>query len=135
VIDLGKRNTEDLFIPKILDVFKAQCHVGICDLNKGVKAIWDGNSIDCTTVKYRKDKSTATEAMDEQYTLKAQMPEVYKDIITRPLNKMSFRPIVEGTGFSRHFMVDPGQGLLSMAIYPDDPDQTWNVINEILRHN
>jgi hypothetical protein len=135
LVDIEKRNTEDDFIPKILAAFRLHSTVEVCDLNKGVKAMWAANTIDATSVKYKKDKSTATESMDEQFTVKADMPETYKDIITRPLNKMTFRPLNEADHFSRSFTVDPSKGEFSMNIYPEDPDQTWNIINEILRNN
>ncbi|GAB3637259.1 hypothetical protein GCM10027422_28490 [Hymenobacter arcticus] len=135
LIDINKRNTEDVFIPEILTEFKRHCAVEICDLNKGVKAMWAANTIDATSVRYKKDKSTATESMDEKFTVKADMPDTYADIIKRPLNKMSFRPLKEEDHFSRSFTVDPSKGEFSMNIYPEDPDQTWNVINEILRNN
>lgn len=135
MLDIAKRNTEEVFIANILSVFKQHHAVELCDLNKGVKAIWDQDLVDCTSVKYRKDKSTSSEAMDEQYTVKAHMPEVYQDIITRPLNKMVFRSLKKESEFSRHFMVDPSKGEFSMATYPEDPEQTWKVINEILRNN
>lgn len=135
LVDIEKRNTEEVFIPKILAEFRKHSTVELCDLNKGVKAMWAANTIDATTVRYKKDKSTATESMDEQFTVKADMPDTYKDIVTRPLNKMAFRPLKEEDHFSRSFTVDPSKGEFSMNIYPEDPDQTWNIINEILRNN
>lgn len=135
LIDIEKRNTEEVFIPTILDVFRKRYTVEVCDLNKGVKAIWDANTIDATSVKYKKDKSTATESMDEQCTVKKDMPATYADIVSRPLNKLAFRPLNEADHFSRSFTVDPSKGVFSMNIYPEDPAQTWNIISEILRNN
>jgi hypothetical protein len=135
LIDLAKRNTEDSFVPAILDVFRRRATTEVCDLNRGVKALWATNTIDATSVKYKKDKSTVTESMDEEFLLKRDEPNTYNDIITRPLNKMSFRSLNEGDNFSRSFTVDPSNGVFSMNIYPEDPAQTWTIISAILRNN
>ena len=135
VFETSKTNEEEELIPSILAAFKIQCTVESCDINRGVKALWETDVIDCTSISYKKDKSTATEAMDEQYTLKSHLPEIYRDATSRPLRQTIFKPLRNDEKFSRHFRVDPTKGELSMRIYPEHPDQTWNVINEILANN
>jgi hypothetical protein len=135
LVEIRRRNTEEVFIQKILDVLRQHNTAAVCDLNKGVKAIWEGNSIDATSVSYRGDKAMTTQAMDEQCTVKQDMPETYKDIMTRPLSKTIFRPLNEEEKFSRNFAVDPSKGTLRTSTYPEHPDQTWSIINAILRNN
>ncbi|MDF7813590.1 hypothetical protein [Hymenobacter sp. YC55] len=135
LIEIQRRNTEDVFIQDILAVFRQSNTISVCDLNQGVKALWNGNSIDATSVSYRGDKSMTTKAMDEQCTVKQDLPEDFKDIITRPLSRTIFQPISDKDQFSRKFTVDPSKGILRTSTYPEHPDQTWNIINEILRNN
>jgi hypothetical protein len=135
VIDVIKLNGEDKFISQIFKFFEKDYYIQICDLNKGVKNLWENDVVDSRYAKFKKPKSTTTETMDEEYTLKAQYPEVYKQIMAGPMNKTVFRYLRGDDKFSRIFMVDPTQGELSMAIYPENPDQIWNVINEILAGN
>ncbi|RZK33296.1 MAG: hypothetical protein EOO61_15565 [Hymenobacter sp.] len=135
LIEILRRNTEEVYIQKILDIFRKSNTIGILDLNKGVKAIWAGNSIDATSVSYRGDKALTTQSMDEKCTVKNDMPDTYKDIVKRPLSKTIFRPLNEKEQFSRNFTVDPSKGILRTSTYPEHPDQTWNIINAILRNN
>jgi uncharacterized protein YrzB (UPF0473 family) len=135
VLDVIKRNGEDQFIAQIIKFFQKDYYIQICDLNKGVKNLWEHDVVDSRYVKFKKSKSTTTETMDEEYTLKAQYPEVYKQIMAGPMNKTVFRYLRGDDKFSRTFMVDPTQGELSMNIFPENTDQIWNVINEILAGN
>ena len=135
VIDVIKRNGEDQFIGQIIKFFQKDYYIQSCDLNKGVKNLWHHDVVDSRYAKFKKSKSTTTETMDEEYTLKAQYPEIYKEIMAAPMNKTVFRYLRGDDKFSRTFMVDPSQGELSMAIFPENPDQIWNVINEILAGN
>lgn len=135
LIEIQRRNTEDVFTQDIITIFRKMGLVSVCDLNKGVKAVWDGNSIDATSVSYRNDRATTTQAMDEQCTVKKDMPDTYKDLMERPLTRTIFRPLNEKDQFSRIFAVDPSKGFLRTSTYPEHPDQTWNIISEILRNN
>lgn len=135
VFEVKRRNTEEVFIQDTIAVFRQNTTVAICDFNKGIKALWDGNTIDATSVSYRNDKAMTTQAMDENMTVKEHMPETYKDIVNRPLSRTIFRPKIEKDKFSRNFAVDPSKGILRTSTYPEDPAQTWNIINEILRNN
>jgi hypothetical protein len=135
LFEIKRTNLEENFIENILTVIRKSNTVSVCDINKGMKAVWAADAIDATSVSYRKDKSMTTESMDEQYTVKQHMPEAYKDMITRPLGRTIFKPTDDKANFSRNFWVDPSKGILRTSTYPVHPDQTWNIINEILRNN
>jgi hypothetical protein len=134
-VELRKRNDEDNFIGDILTYFSLSHRVEVCDINRGIKKLWEDDIIDSKHVRFKKATSMTTEAMDEGYTVKVQYPDIYTQITTSPLSKTVFKYLKDDDEFSRLFVADPSLGQLSMAIFPEHPNQTWNVINEILRNN
>lgn len=134
-VELRKRNDEEAFINHILTYFRLNYRIEPCDINRGVKKLWEDDIIDSKHVRFKKATSMTTEAMDEGYTVKVQYPDIYTQITTSPLSKTVFKYLKDDDAFSRLFVADPSLGQLSMAIFPEHPNQTWNVINEILRNN
>jgi len=136
VVDSIKQNGEGIVISDILDfVRKSGYQASSNDLNKGIKALWENKVIDSKYAKWKKDRSTTTEVMDEEYTLRDQYPEVYKALIKSPLNKMIFKYKLADQTLCNHFTVDPTGGTLNVTIYPETPNQIENVIREILSNN
>lgn len=134
VLNVEKNNDERLAIENILSFFLRNLPIP-CDLNRGIKQLWANDVIDSRYIKWKRNRSTATESMDENYTLKEQYPDDYRRIISDPLNRTIFRYLPEDEGFPDHFTVDPSRGEISVPIYPKNQNQIPNVINQILSNN
>jgi hypothetical protein len=134
VLDAIKEHGEDETIRGIITYF-ANLNPSVCDLNRGIKFLWANDSIDSKYAKWKKNRSTSTEAMDENYTLKSQYPDVYHNIISSPIGKTIFKYLIEDERFPDHFTCDPTNGELSVPLYPKNLNQIQNVINEILSNN
>lgn len=127
--------SEEDIINNIRHYFDAEYTTRICDINKGIKTMWKNDLIDSRHVKWKKNKSTATEVMDENYTLKQQYPDVYNDLVKAPLNKTVFKYLKEDDVLVDHFTTEPTYGELSVPIFPKTPNQISNVISQILSSN
>lgn len=134
VINVEKINDETVAIQHIID-FLNLYHPISCDLNKGVKHLWHNDRIDSRYVKWKKNRSTTTESMDENYTLKSQYPDIYAELIKNPLNKTIFKYLPEDESLPDHFTVDPTKGEISVPLYSKNVNQIANAINEILSNN
>lgn len=134
VLDVEKQNDEQSTLKEIIDFFEISS-TAICDINRGVKYLWENDLIDSKYAKWKKARSTTTEAMDENYTLKSQYPDIYEDIMGRPLKKTIFKYLNEDEELPDHFTVDPTIGQLSVPLYSKNINQIQNVINEILSNN
>lgn len=135
VVDLTKANDEEKMIYEVVSYFEQEYGVIVTDINKGVKKLWDTDIIDSKFAKWKKTRSSATEAMDEGYTLKTQYPELYTNLISSPLNKTIFKYLHSDDKFCPHFTADATKGQLSVPLYPDTEHQIKNIINEILANN
>ena len=134
VLNVDKLNEES---ETITLVFNHLNHLNpqICDLNRGVKHLWNADIVDSKYAKWKKHRSTTTETMDESYTLKSQYPEVYQTIINAPLNKTIFKYLIADENLPEHFTIDPSVGQISVPIFPKHINQHQNVVREILSNN
>jgi hypothetical protein len=135
VVDVKKANSEEYIVEKILEYFSIQYTVTKNDLNRGIKDLWRNDVIDSKYAKWKKERSTTTEAMDEEYTLKEQYPEIYENLMLSPLGKTVFKYKLDDDLIIKHFTADPTKGWLSFATYPENQNQIDNVINKILSSN
>lgn len=126
---------ESELISQFADSIYSNFEVEICDITKGVKQLMINDVTDCQLVKYRKDRSICTENMDEEHTLKSSYPDVYEDMLRRPLKNTIFKYIIEDDNMAKRFTSDPEEGKLSFNLFPKNENQIRNVIDEILRHN
>lgn len=135
VYEAKKANDDDYFVTLIVDYFKNFYGVTPLDLNRGIKKLWADDVIDSKYAKWKKSHSTTTENMDEEFTLKQKYPPLYEEITKAPINRTIFKNISGHSDINSHFSIDPSKGLLTISIYPEDLDQTNNVINKILAGN
>jgi hypothetical protein len=135
VVDSERLVEEEQILNAIISYLNSMGSVQICDLNKGIKKLWDSDIIDSKYVKWKKSKSTTTEAMDESYTLKRQYPDVYENLLNSPLNKTVFKYIKDGEDFCDHFTIEPSEGKISIPIFPKQLNQISNVIEKIVEFN
>jgi hypothetical protein len=107
-----------------------------CDINNGVKHLWDIDVIDAKTTKFKTDNSLSSETMDENYTVKAHKREVYNNLILAPLRVTSFVFMNDiNNRFTKHITIDPTEGQIKVTIYPDDISQIDNIIESIIQNN
>lgn len=135
VFESSREVSEETLIGNIRSYFERYYRVSYCDINKGIKAIWEEDLIDSRLVKFKKNRSTSTESMDGDYTVKEQYPEVYQQLINAPLGKTVFRYKKEDGLLIEHFTTEPSLGRLSIPLYPKNPNQIRNVVDKILANN
>ncbi|MFM2306162.1 MAG: hypothetical protein RLZZ367_831 [Bacteroidota bacterium] len=135
VVDVKRIPEEETAISEIVTFLSTGRVIEVCDINRGIKHLWRNNIIDSKYVKWRRSRSTSTEAMDESYTLKNQYPEIFDSLINAPLTKTIFKYLRADENLCRHFSVDPGQGQIGIALYPQNDNQIDNVVNSILSNN
>lgn len=129
-----KSNDEEEILNQILQFFTDH-DIAICDINKGIKHLWDKDVIDSKFAKWKKNRSTTTEAMDEGHTLKNEYPEQYKSLMKSPLNKNIFKYLHADDEMVDHFTADPTIGQINIPLYPKNPNQINNVISKVLSNN
>lgn len=136
VVHAEKQLEEDQIVEGIVNHLKVKNKISVCDLNKGIKKLWEQDLIDSKYVKYKKSKSTTTEAMDESFTVKKQYPEVYKELVNAPLNKTIFQVIDDvNEEYCNHFSIDPNEGKISIPTFPKNIIHIDNVVRKIIQHN
>jgi hypothetical protein len=107
-----------------------------CDLNAGVKHLWANDVIDARATRYKKANSVSSETMDENMTIKADLEDVYDELVLAPLQTTMFRFMQNvNNRYMDHVTIDPTNGVVRVTIYPDDQTQVQNVIDDILQHN
>jgi hypothetical protein len=125
---------ENQITDAFLSYLKNLGSIHTCDLTKGVKQLWEDDLIDSRYVRWKKSKSTTTEAMDESYTLKTAYPDVYHDLINKPLTKTTFKNI-KADNFCSYFSVEPSDGKIIVPLFPKQLTEINNVIETIIKNN
>jgi hypothetical protein len=137
VVNLGQEFSESNIRDVIVkSLFANNLNPLPLDITKGIKELLKKDLIDATNVKFKKDKSTSTEVLDEEYTLKRVMPDVYNDMMGRPLEKTVFKFLGnDDDQFPNHFRVEPQKGEISFSLYATDTDAHTAAIRLILENN
>ena len=104
------------------------------DLNKGIKFLWENDTIDAYKVKFKKSKSTSSEVMDEDKLIKKHLPELYKEIMKNPLDTTVFKYLLQDD-LIKHFTANPREGIISFNTYPASVDGIETVIKLIVDNN
>lgn len=104
------------------------------DLNRGIKQLWEEDFIDAAFVKFKKARSTSTEVMDEDFTLKVNMPVEYARLLNEPLQKNVFK-ILGSEDIISHFTTEPTVGKLSFTKFPENINSIPELVNLILSKN
>ena len=132
----SKRDIDESFIKsQIIDYFSSQYLLVNCDLNKGIKHLWNTDVIDSRFVKFKKDKSTTTEAMDEDETYKKNYPVEFADMMKRPLSRTILTYMGDDDELCENFVVDPSKGEINFSKFPKSETQVQNVLTKILTNN
>jgi hypothetical protein len=107
----------------------------VLDINRGIKHLWNQDRIDGTKIRYRKAKSMSTESMDAGAGVKRTYPDLYKELVKRPLFDSTFKTLEEDENEEMTFRADPSNGYLGLSSYADDGDGRNSFVSEIIRHN
>lgn len=109
-------------------------HASLMDLNRGVKALWDADEIDSPAVKYKRARATSKDVMDEEFLVKADDPERYRELWDKPLFKTTFVFLGEDDCVD-YFNIDPSNGKVTFRRYSATDDCVDNVIRTIVEAN
>jgi len=105
------------------------------DLHRGVKKLWVDGFMDAPKTKYKKAKSTAAEAMDEELGIKEHNPELYAQLLESVMFATMFKVDSARALTVEVFSVDPSTGYIAFPRYADNAGDTDVVIREILTNN
>ncbi|TPN84054.1 hypothetical protein [Aquimarina algicola] len=131
---LTKRLDESMYIDQINESLPKGISVVSSDLNKGIKALWHEDYVDAAYVKFKKSKSTSTEAMDEANTLKVIYPDVYQKIMASPIDKKVLK-VLDKTSVVKRFAIEPFKGKISISRFSDTNNAIVELVNLILSKN
>lgn len=138
VFPMGKDMDESNIIYLVKNMLPAGFSLETCDLNKGVKFLWDKDFVDAGYIKHRKSKSVATQAMDENNLLKKTYPLDYIEIIKDPLDKSIFLVIdktVDISDYISRFNIEPTRGKITITRFADKNESVDNLIVKIIDNN
>lgn len=109
------------------------------DLHAGVKALWVENYMDSIRARYKRPKSLASEAMDEEMGIKENDPELYErlqDAVILGSLFMINKEHPRTADLSVQFLsIDPSVGQIAFPRYTARPGDTDRVVQEILSKN
>lgn len=135
IYEEDKINSEDALLMQIYAFVSDYFDMERADITKGIKFLLDKGILDLKYVKFRKSKSTSTETMDEEFTVKAQYPDVFDKVMEGPLNNTVLKYMVKDDKLCKHFRSDPTVGLVVIPIFTDNDEQIINVLAKILSNN
>jgi hypothetical protein len=105
------------------------------DLNKGVKALWSEDFMDAFRSKFKKTRSTTTEAMDKELGIKATTPRLYEQMLRFPMFETMFRINHPADSAVRVFQVNPTSGNVRMTRYTEGLGDSDEIVQRILTKN
>lgn len=135
VFSIGRSVEDDNIIGRIRAALGDTIILTPKNLTKGVKDLWNNNIIDAAYVKFKKSKSTTTESMDEEHTLKDSLPDVYAEITGAPLEKNVFRVKVDVEELITIFAIEPQIGKMMVSRFPNQIDGVDKLLNMIIEKN
>lgn len=105
------------------------------DLNKGIKKLWEDDEIEAIKVKFKKEKSTSQEIMDESNLgIKKEMPKEYAELIKTPLRHTTFR-LIKQKNLVNFFVIDPTTGIFNFSVFPPYSEGINDLIDLVLSNN
>jgi len=105
------------------------------DLNKGIKTLWREDFMDAYRAKFKKARSTTTEAMDSERGIKATEPELYREMLRLPIFETMFRINSRAASSVEVFQANPTYGFIRMTRYTEGDGDSDEVIQAILEKN
>lgn len=105
------------------------------DLNKGVKSLWASDYMDAFRSKFKKARSTTTEAMDKDRGIKATDNELYELMQGRPMFETMFRVSASSDSAVEVFQINPTDGVVRMTRYTNREGDSDEVLERLLKAN
>ncbi|WP_147278060.1 hypothetical protein [Flavobacterium sp. AG291] len=130
----AKRNMEDNDILNSFAESVRPIQLSPCDLNKGIKDLWDKEEIDASKAKVTMAKSVRTETLHGDFLLKRDLPAEYLKIIKDPIGRTTFEVLKQNHSVDA-FVADPTKGIVYFAIFPKQHMATTDLIDLILSKN
>ncbi len=109
-------------------------NVTALDLNKGVKGLWSDDMIDSPSVQWKKARATTRQVMDGDYLVKRDDPDLYQELVDKPLFGALFRWVGDSISLE-HFTVEATQGTFTFRTFSDLDKGADYVVREILERN
>ncbi len=135
VVLIGRDTDEETILENINEEFKInKWQLDSVDITKGIKELWKNDIIDLPYVKFKKSRSITTEAMDEEYTLKEQYPDIYAEVMKHPIGRTICK-FIKSKDYVTHFRTEPERGAITFSNYPEDTKRHRKVLDLILAHN
>lgn len=131
---LKKLTTDKHFIEQIKEALPNGTTFVPCDINAGVKRIWEDWVIDAALSTFKNANSTTIETMDENSLLRATDPDLYNEIKLKPLNRSYFK-ILDNQSLLPNFVVQPMKGIVSFNNYPNNANGINELLNLIINSN
>lgn len=131
----GVSNAHEAILRSILQYFAAHYTVTITDFNKGLKAIWAGDDIDCHKIQSQNTHSVRLETMNGEMTYKEKYPAEYAKVILTSLDSAQWKYLKDDEYLCEGFTADPSAGTISITKFPKNNNQVSNVISKILAGN
>jgi len=126
----GKSLDEEVIVSGIL----ADGTLSAADLNKGIKELWASDSFDAVRTRYKKPRSVAWEAMDEEQGIKQCNPALYEELRTKPMYLTAFKSRNDESSIQA-FTSDPTNGLIGFTQYSKEGGDSDELIRKILKGN
>jgi hypothetical protein len=91
--------------------------------------------MDAFRAKFKKPRSTTTEAMDRERGIKATEPDLYAQMLRLPMYDTMFRVNQDGGSPVEVFQVNPTEGSVRMTRYTNGDGDSDEIIQQILAKN
>ncbi len=105
------------------------------DLHRGVKTLWEENFMDSHRTNFKKPKSTAMEAMDQELGIKEHNPTLYEELQSATLFTTLFQVSPGSDCCVDEFHVDPSGGYIAFPRYTEGAGDADYVVQELLKKN
>lgn len=129
-----KKDVSDDFVSEILSYFEEEYRPRPMDLNAGVKALCETDTLNPFDSSFAGAASISSEKMKEKKLMKIELPDRYSELMLAPIEHCKLEYLLEGEDFCSHFATNPTYGTLSFALFPRNPHQVKNVVDEIVRN-
>lgn len=122
-----KRNLEDIDILSDFAESTRPLILSPCDLNKGIKELWDNEEIDASKTRVMMAKALRTATLHEDFLLKRDLNDEYLEVIKDPIGRTTFQVLKDEHSLDA-FVSDPTKGIVYFAVFPKQYLATTDLI-------
>lgn len=114
---------------------EAKIELAKADLHKGVKKLVETDKLGAIKAKIEKGKYTSTAAMNGEFEIKNDAPEVYEEYKKNTVHNSIYKCKIDEEFSVRNFSADLREGTIDFPSYGEREGDTEYVIKEILKYN